>query len=72
MKRIIFTIVLIIIAFYGHAQSFGGPPSFTPDVLDNPIDGGLGILLGAGVAYGAKVLRDKRNKAKDDQYVEEE
>lgn len=73
MKRIIFTIVLIIIAFYGNAQTFGGPPSMgSPDVLDNPIDGGLGILLGAGVAYGAKVLRDKRNKAKDEQNMEGE
>lgn len=44
----------------------------SPDVLDNPIDGGLGILLGAGVAYGAKVLRDKRNKAKDEQNMEGE
>lgn len=73
MKRIIFTIALVIIAFYGNAQTFsGGPPAFGPDVLDNPIDGGLGILLGAGVAYGAKVLRDKRNKAKDDQNMEGE
>jgi hypothetical protein len=72
MKKIIFTVVLIIIAFYGHAQTFGGPPSFTPDVLDNPIDGGLGILLGAGAAYGAKVLRDKRNKSNENQRKEEE
>ena len=52
------------------AQTFGGPPSFTPDVLDNPIDGGLGLLLGAGAAYGAKKIRDarmKKNQEKEDE-----
>lgn len=58
-------------AVVSYAQTFGGPPSFTPDVLDNPIDGGLGILLGAGVAYGAKKLRDKRNQDKQDKNMED-
>jgi hypothetical protein len=58
-------------AVISYAQTFGGPPSFGPDVLDNPIDGGLGILLGAGVAYGAKKLRDKRNQNKQDQNMED-
>jgi len=63
MKKIILTLLINFTAIISYAQSFGGPPSFTPDVLDNPIDGGLGILLGAGVAYGAKILRDKRNES---------
>jgi hypothetical protein len=29
---------------------------------DAPIDGGLSILIGAGVAYGAKKIRDERKK----------
>ena len=49
----------------GMAQ-FVGPPSFAPDVLDNPIDGGLGLLLGAGAAYGAKKLRDHRNRKREE------
>jgi len=63
MKKIIITALINFTVLASYAQSFSGPPSFTPDVLDNPIDGGLGILLGAGMAYGAKKLRDKRNES---------
>jgi hypothetical protein len=63
MKNIITTLVLIfVLSAVALAQNFSGPPAFTPDVLDNPIDGGLGLLLGAGAAYGAKKLRDHRQK----------
>ena len=66
MKNIFLTFVLMLsTAMLGMAQ-FVGPPSFTPDVLDNPIDGGLGLLLGAGVAYGAKKLRDHRNRKREE------
>lgn len=37
-----------------------------PDPIDNPadipIDGGLSILLAAGVGYGAKKINDQRKK----------
>lgn len=36
------------------AQDFGD------DVTDVPIDGGLSLLVAAGVGYGAKQLRKKR------------
>ena len=65
MKYILLTFSLIFLSALTYAQSFGGPPSFTSDVLDNPIDGGLSLLLGAGAAYGAKKLRDKRRSDKD-------
>ena len=71
MKKIIFTILINFVAICTYAQTFGGPPSFTPDVLDNPIDGGLGILLGAGAAYGAKKLRDKRKRNNQDHNKED-
>lgn len=71
MKKIIITLLINFTAIVSYAQSFGGPPSFTPDVLDNPIDGGLGILLGAGAAYGAKKLRDKRNRDNQDKHLED-
>ncbi len=58
------TISLLFLSLLSYAQSFGGPPAISPDVLDNPIDGGLGILLGAGVAFGAKKLRDHRKSKK--------
>ena len=34
------------------------------DPIDSPIDGGLSILVGAGVAFGAKKIREKSKKAK--------
>jgi hypothetical protein len=68
MKHIVMTLVmLLVLSAVALAQNFSGPPAFTPDVLDNPIDGGLGLLLGAGAAYGAKKLRDyRRSKRTDD------
>ena len=65
------TISLLFQSILAEAQTFGGPPSFTPDVLDNPIDGGMSLLLGAGAAYGAKKLRDKRKKNNEDGEGEE-
>lgn len=65
MKIAILTFSLLFLTLLSYAQTFGGPPSFSPDVLDNPIDGGLGLLLGAGAAFGAKKLRDKKKANKD-------
>jgi hypothetical protein len=67
MIRIVYlSLICLLIPGLALAQTFGGPPSFSPDVLDNPIDGGLGLLLGAGVVYGGKKLMDYRKaKPKD-------
>jgi hypothetical protein len=69
IQKIIYSLLILVLAIAPlsvFAQMFGGPPSFSPDVLDNPIDGGLSLLLGAGAAYGANRLRKsrrgKRNK----------
>jgi hypothetical protein len=37
-------------------------PGFGDDVGDVPIDGGISILLGAGLAYGAARLRKKKEE----------
>jgi hypothetical protein len=70
IKYMLTMLLLVGLAGVAMGQSFGGPPSFTPDVLDNPIDGGLSLLLGAGAAYGAKKIRDARinktNKKEDE------
>jgi len=50
------TIVLIMPALL-HAQ-----PSFTDDVVDAPVDGGLSLLVAAGIGYGAKRVRAGRKK----------
>ena len=52
--KIIFSLSLVLCATALLAQP-PGPPA-------TPIDGGLGILLAGGAAYGLKKLRDHRNK----------
>ena len=37
-------------------------PGFKDEVNDIPIDGGISILLGAGLAYGAARLRKKKEE----------
>ncbi|MCW5905835.1 MAG: hypothetical protein KIT64_09595 [Chitinophagaceae bacterium] len=38
---------------------------FDPPLDDIPVDGGLTLLLAAGVGYGAKKLRDNRKKQQE-------
>lgn len=72
MRRGIMALFLLCsLTFY---NSFGqdpadpGDPCFDPDLpgcggSDEgvPLDGGIGILLAAGAAYGLKKLNEKRN-----------
>jgi hypothetical protein len=66
MKLKISTIVTIcfiaalILPSLVHAQ-----PVFDDDVNDVPIDGGLSLLVAAGVGYGAKKMRDKKKQQQD-------
>lgn len=39
-----------------------GDPGLDPDPI--PLDGGLSLLIGAGVAYGIKKAYDKKKKDK--------
>jgi hypothetical protein len=53
-----FTVVLCtVLPALVHAQ-----PGFGDDVSDVPLDGGLSLLVAAGVGYGAKKIRDKRKR----------
>ncbi len=38
---------------------------FDPPEDDIPVDGGLTLLLAAGVGYGAKKIRDNRKKQQE-------
>ncbi len=66
MKLKISTIVTIcfiaalVLPSLVHAQ-----PVFDDDVNDVPIDGGLSLLIAAGVGYGAKKMRDKKKQQQD-------
>ena len=47
--------ILFLLPALVHAQ-----PGFTDDVNDVPVDGGLSLLVAAGVGYGVKKVREKR------------
>ena len=49
--------LLFLLPSLTHAQ-----PSFGDDVDDVPIDGGLSLLVAAGVGYGVKKIKGKRKK----------
>jgi hypothetical protein len=55
---LLLTLVFPILTFAQLGDPGGG--SGDPDV---PIDGGLSLLVAAGVGYGAKQLRKKKTKA---------
>ncbi|MEY3677890.1 MAG: hypothetical protein RI924_31 [Bacteroidota bacterium] len=60
MKKFIFLIIFLGLFFSVHAQ-----PDFDPDQNDVPIDGGISLLLAAGLGYGAKKARDVYKASKD-------
>jgi len=61
-RRLLFTLSILILFFILpgvlHAQI---DPAGDPDA---PIDGGLGILIAAGVGYGLKKIRDHNRNNK--------
>ena len=61
VQQLIILAALFLVPSILHAQS----PTFTDDTSDAPIDGGLSLLVAAGVGYGAKKLKEKRAAAKD-------
>jgi len=57
---IVLILLFTVVPFLIFAQ-IGDPGAVGPDP-DVPIDGGLSILIAAGVGYGIKKLRDERKK----------
>ena len=57
--QILALLVILFLPTLLHAQ-----PGFGDDVEDVPIDGGLSLLVAAGVGYGAKKLKERRNNNK--------
>jgi len=39
-----------------------GPPDSDPGDPDAPIDGGVGLLVAAGIGYGIKKVRDNQKE----------
>lgn len=50
---LIMLLLILLVPFLLHAQ----PTDFEDDVIDTPIDGGLSLLVAAGIGYGAKKLK---------------
>ncbi len=62
-NRIIYGLMVMICCIGLPLITFAQGP---PDPEDTPIDGGLTVLLAAGVAYGAKKYRDHKKKQEDE------
>lgn len=54
---ILVVVLIIFLPSLIHAQ-----PVFDDDVNDVPVDGGLSLLIAAGVGYGVKKMRDNRKR----------
>ena len=59
--------ILITFAIFIPAMLLAQPGGFEDDVEDNavPFDGGVSLLVAAGIGYGIKKVRDNRIQAKD-------
>lgn len=61
-SKVLITLSLVCFSFF---TALAQGPSFDDDVEDVPVDGGVSLLVAAGVGYGAKKLNDVRNKKKE-------
>jgi hypothetical protein len=61
MKKYILAIALAFGLGFGSNQLLA-QPGFDDDVEDTPIDGGISLLVGAGIAYGFKKVKDQKKK----------
>lgn len=69
LSMIIIFCTIPVISFSQLTDPFSSPvqsaPPPPPDPVDTPIDGGLSLLLAAGVGYGIKKVRDQRRKQRN-------
>ena len=56
IQIITLSLMLLVLIFPAISQA---QPGFDDEVNDVPVDGGLSLLVAAGVGYGAKKLRKK-------------
>jgi hypothetical protein len=57
IPQILAVVVILSMPMLSHAQ-----PGFGDDVSDVPVDGGISLLVAAGIGYGAKKIREKRKR----------
>jgi hypothetical protein len=61
MKKYILSTALLI-ALTISSTYIMAQPTFDDDVDDVPVDGGITLLMAAGIGYGIKRMNDKRTK----------
>ncbi|MBU3663034.1 MAG: hypothetical protein FGM41_07540 [Bacteroidetes bacterium] len=54
MKKYILSSFFALALFLVSAPTLLAQPGFDDDVEDTPIDGGIALLVGAGIAFGFK------------------
>jgi len=54
--------LVVLIACFLVPSLLHAQPGFGDDVDDVPLDGGLSLLVAAGVGYGVKKIKGKRTK----------
>jgi hypothetical protein len=65
-NKIVLPVIVILIALLAPVCLMAQTdPGGLPAVNDVPLDGGLSILLAAGVGYGIKKVRDGRKQKKE-------
>lgn len=64
LKTLLTAVILVCAICYAPSLMAQPDPGGDPDV---PIDGGVSLLIAAGVAYGAKKAYDKRKKNQEEQ-----
>ena len=71
LPRLLLIIIVMVLPLMGISQDPPGPGDTgggNPDDAGSvPIDGGLSLVLAAGVGYGAKKLRDYKKKRREEE-----
>jgi len=61
-KHVRYLLILFFMVAPMFLESTIAQPPPNMDIQDIPIDGGLSVLIVAGLAYGAKKLRDSKKE----------
>ncbi len=62
MKKHILITILSVALFLLSTPTLFAQPDFDDDIQDTPIDGGIGLLVAAGIGYGITKLKKKKEK----------
>lgn len=62
MKKYFYLLIIALLIIVASPSIVQAQPGFDDDVQDTPIDGGVSLLVGAGVAYGVSRLRKQKSE----------